>query len=753
MKINGKEMRKRYGLKGKILLPVIGIFVISILVILVLVLTISSNHTNELSNDLMDEMNSHYAGVIQGKLDAALDSARSLKPVFEQTGREAEREADVSLLKNILEQNEGVYGVYTLWEPGQYDDKDAQYAGRSGYDDTGRFIPYVYRDGSGISVEALAGYEEAGVGDYYLVPKSTLGETIIDPFTYTVNGEEQYMSSMVVPLVRNGQFVGIVGMDILINNLTESIDGVSLYQSGYMFMADSNGVIFAHPDDKMIGTSLFDSVSKEGQTLLTKALETGEKAKFDYVSVVDNKDKRFVITPVSIGGEYWLVGSTVPVSEIEEATRTTMLAGAAAGIVAIIVTIFTLLILISKIIRPIVPLTKAALAIETGNIDSTVSQSLAGIKSKDEIGMLANSIQKAVNSIELVASDTNKLSKAVEQHDLSVEIDTSRHNGIYQDIMNVVNQMFSQLNSVIFSIRSVAEQVDSGAKLVANTSTALSQGATEQASSVEELSASMEEITSQTTQNAQNAEKTNQLAGNIQTDADVGNEQMSEMLRAMEEINASSENIGKIIKVIEDIAFQTNILALNAAVEAARAGQYGKGFAVVAEEVRSLAAQSSKAANETTELIETSIKKVGAGSKIAKETAGALEKIIDGISQTGELVGAIATASSEQALALEQINQGITQISQVVQSNAASSEEGAAASEELSAQAAALKERVSVFKLNEKSLQSFAGSSTQELSTRSIYEQEPEQKLKKAHKSQSIPKSAISLSDSNFGKY
>lgn len=231
-----------------------------------------------------------------------------------------------------------------------------------------------------------------------------------------------------------------------------------------------------------------------------------------------------------------------------------------------------------------------------------------------------------MKSIELVASDTNRLSKAVEQHDLSIEIDTSRHNGIYQDIMNVVNQIFSQLSSVIFSIRSVAEQVDSSATLVANTSTALAQGATEQASSVEELSASMEEVTSKTTKNAQNAEKTNRLAGNIQSDADVGTDQMSEMLRSMEEINASSENIGKIIKVIEDIAFQTNILALNAAVEAARAGQYGKGFAVVAEEVKNLAAQSSQAAKETTELIETSIKKVEAGTKIAKETAGALEK-------------------------------------------------------------------------------------------------------------------------------
>ena len=273
------------------------------------------------------------------------------------------------------------------------------------------------------------------------------------------------------------------------------------------------------------------------------------------------------------------------------------------------------------------------------------------------------------------------------------------------DVLGIaLSDLVEKFHNLAASIVTSAEQVDSGAKLVADSSTLLSQGSTEQAGSVEELSASMEEITSQTTQNAQNAQKTNELAGNIQKDADAGNAQMAEMLRAMDEINASSESIGKIIKVIEDIAFQTNILALNAAVEAARAGQYGKGFAVVAEEVRNLAGQSSKAAKETTDLIENSIKKVTAGTKIANETAGALGKIMAEISQAGELVGTIATASHEQAAALEQINQGIMEISQVVQNNAASAEESAAASEELSAQADSLKEHVGVFKLNSRNL-------------------------------------------------
>ena len=311
---------------------------------------------------------------------------------------------------------------------------------------------------------------------------------------------------------------------------------------------------------------------------------------------------------------------------------------------------------------------------------------------KDEVGLLASSFDQMISSTAEQAQKT----RAIADGDLTTEI-TIRSE--FDILGKALSELVERFHSLAASIVTSSEQVDSGAKLVADSSTSLSQGATEQASSVEELSASMEEITSQTAQTAQNAQKTNELAGNIQKDADDGNTQMAEMLQAMDEINASSESISKIIKVIEDIAFQTNILALNAAVEAARAGCAGKGFAVVAEEVRNLAAKSAQAAKETTELIETSMKKVNVGTNIAKETAGALSKIVKGVSQAGELVGAIASASNKQAAALEQVNQGIMEISQVVQTNAASAEESAAASEELSAQADSLKEYVSVFKL------------------------------------------------------
>ena len=343
-------------------------------------------------------------------------------------------------------------------------------------------------------------------------------------------------------------------------------------------------------------------------------------------------------------------------------------------------------IYISRIIsKPIKKLMDAANQLASGDIDLDI-----GINTKDEIGSLAQSFQELV----LSTKEQALVAECIASGDLTVDVKIRSEKDI---LGKSIANLLTKLNDIVNTIMSATEQVTSGATLVSTSSVALSQGASEQASSVQELTASIEEISVQVTKNADNALTANNLVKEAKAFAVEGNTQMKDMIHATSEINESSRNISKIIKVIDDIAFQTNILALNAAVEAARAGQYGKGFAVVAEEVRALAARSATAAKETTDLIEGSIHKVDAGTAIANRTAAALDQILEKVEKAADLVNKITSASSEQASGIQQISAGITQISQVVQTNAATSEENAAASEELSSQSEQLKEIIGVF--------------------------------------------------------
>lgn len=354
---------------------------------------------------------------------------------------------------------------------------------------------------------------------------------------------------------------------------------------------------------------------------------------------------------------------------------------------------------------------------------------------------ISRPISKMVNAAQQIA-----------EGDLNVEIEVRSKDEI-GILAAAFRKMADNVNDVMRNITLSAQQVAAAARQVSDSSQALSQGSTEQAASVEELSASMEEIAAQTSQNVVNANKVNEMSTVSKEAAQRGNSQMQEMLRAMEEINEASSSISKIIKVIDEIAFQTNILALNAAVEAARAGQHGKGFAVVAEEVRNLAARSADAAKETTAMIEGTIKKVEAGTKIANETAGALTQIVEGVTQSAALVAEIASASNEQASGISQVNQGIMQVSQVTQTNSATAEESASASEELSSQADMLRNMVAKFKLRQgggsESLESLRPDIIKMLESMSGNRSQDSSPSEKAGNS----KIQIHLDKNDFGKY
>ena len=313
---------------------------------------------------------------------------------------------------------------------------------------------------------------------------------------------------------------------------------------------------------------------------------------------------------------------------------------------------------------------------------------------KDEIGQCIGATAAFVQHISTIAEKLGTIAGG----DLSAEMKLLSD----KDTMGLsLQKMVGNLNEMFREIHNSTAQVATGSKQIADGSQALAQGSTQQAASVEELSSSISEIAEKTHANADMASRAANLANTIKQNAEKGSHQMDEMMAAVQDINAASQNISKVIKTIDNIAFQTNILALNAAVEAARAGQHGKGFAVVAEEVRSLATKSADAARDTNDMIQNSIEKAELGSRIAGETAASLTEIVSGINESSQIVGDIARSSEEQSLGITQINKGIDQVAQVVQQNSATAEESAAAAEEMSSQSNMLEELISQFKLKD----------------------------------------------------
>ena len=385
---------------------------------------------------------------------------------------------------------------------------------------------------------------------------------------------------------------------------------------------------------------------------------------------------------------------------VEDVSDTYLVSATIFMIVLMVVLVLSGFVLSAMVIRGIrIPVKEIeSAAVQMGEGDLNIHLDYTG---KDELGVLADQMRCLARRLSSIIEDESSLLTQMADGDFTVcSACAQEYVGSFAPILASLRTINHRLNDTLKQITVAADQVSMGADQVANGSQTLAQGATEQASSVEELSASITDISNQVANNARNAQEASRTANQVGEGMGVSNQKRQEMMAAMAEISSSSSEIGKIIKTIEDIAFQTNILALNAAVEAARAGTAGKGFAVVADEVLNLASKSADASKNTAALIEHSVHAVENGTQIADATAQSLLQAVEGAKAVQQIVSEISEASNLQAGAISQITLGIDQISSVVQTNSATSEESAAASEELSSQSQVMRELVGRFRLN-----------------------------------------------------
>ncbi len=395
-------------------------------------------------------------------------------------------------------------------------------------------------------------------------------------------------------------------------------------------------------------------------------------------------------------GEQGIIFAGIPETRATAQLNITVMLACVVGGVLVFLSLMVLTVSLKKMVsHPLAELTQVAKTMERGELNFAEGKE---IHSNDEIGILSHSFESTRTHLKEYIGEISTILEAMSKGDLTVST-TQDYIGDFVSIKESLNFIIENLNSTITQIVQSSEQVSSGSEQMAIAANALSQGAVEQASAIEGLEGTIADILNRVQETAQNAEIADQEANKIGTQIEESNQKMKEMIQAIEEINHSSNEIGKIIKTIEDIAFQTNILALNASVEAARAGAAGKGFAVVADEVRNLAAKSADASKSTTLLIERSVSAVKNGTTIANQTAEKLSSVVSGTNNIINTIGTIANNSREEADSVSQVQQQINQISSVVQTNSATAEESAATSQQLNEQSRILKKLIRVFRL------------------------------------------------------
>ncbi|MBN7772081.1 methyl-accepting chemotaxis protein [Clostridium aminobutyricum] len=477
---------------------------------------------------------------------------------------------------------------------------------------------------------------------------------------------------------------------------------------GYFWADLEDGTCIVHMNAKYEGQQRYNVKDLEGNYYIQNVIKAGNQKGGEFTEFYFTKPdkegsfKKRAFTEkyepygwyISTGNYYEDIEKTI--SHYQVAKQISLIGILICGIVMGALGIVAMTIMAGRMTKRLKITTQRLALLSQGDLHSPVPE----IASGDELETLSLATKQTVDNLSNILHDIDNTMKNFSDGNFILQ-SKADYQGDLSGINDSIHKFSVNISSTLSQINTSSDEVARGSDQVAAGSQTLAQGATEQTAAIQELSNFVSDMTVNIQQTSKDAEQAKKIADEASASSSQGKQQMQKMIEAMDKISYASSEIGKIIKTIDDIAFQTNILALNAAVEAARAGEAGKGFAVVADEVRNLAGKSAESAKNTSELIEHSMTAISNGTSIVSETAESLNDIISSSEKSSEVIQHIADAAIVQEKAIEEVNSRLTQVSEVIQLNSATAEESAALSEEMSAQAAMLKELIQHFKFNE----------------------------------------------------
>ena len=566
----------------------------------------------------------------------------------------------------------------------------------------GRAAMHNFQRGNIIGTDGISIFDGKDYSDREYVRQALQGNVFVsEPLISKITGKLSIM--VAAPLYAEGNGKSIVGVVYFVPQetfLNDIVSAIQIGENSRAYMINKSGDTIA---DITLETITVQNIETEAQSdpalqelaAIHAEMRQGENGFGSYVSGEDKMFAAYAPVPDTDG---WSIAVTAPQVNYLASTRDAIIIDLAVVGIAILVSIVVALALARNIGNPMKACVNRMKLLVEGDLETPMPK----IANRDETGELARSTASLVEGLNIVIKDIDYLLNEMANQNMDVR--TSHEDvyvGSFHNILLSMRNMKSALNNAMLQVNHSASEVSDASNQLSASAQTLSQGTTEQAGSVEGLASRISTIAEQVKDTASGALDARSQTHQTGEEVLLCNQKMQDLVEAMDRIETSSEEIEKILKTIDDIAFQTNILALNAAVEAARAGDAGKGFAVVADEVRNLAGKSAQAAQNTSELIGNSTEAVHSGTKIARSTADVLLGVVNSIQAVVDAIDHIAAVSNEQSEAVAHVSEGINQISSVVQNNSAVAQESAAVSEELSAEATCLKEMVDQFTLAE----------------------------------------------------